>query len=279
MTRLAHQIRQERQPLALVVRVNPARGGKIVSLLDTDGVEWLTTSENAATYPGLPFGDAEMAGWDECAPTITACTVEGRALPDHGDIWDVPWTKVGDELTVAGRYWPYVLSRRISPISGGVRIDYRARATGRDDLPFLWAAHPQFAAPSGTHVELHGVTRVVDVLHEDRPQLAWSPSLASLDGLAPGGCRKVYVDPGEHANGARLVRPDGRALRMTWSSTCPYLGLWFDNEAWAREPVIAIEPSTAFADSLEAALLAGTAASLSRAKALTWWLELRVERL
>ena len=57
----------------LVVRVDPARGAKITSLVDADGTEWLTQSDGRGIpAPGTSFVDAEMARWDECAPTIAS---------------------------------------------------------------------------------------------------------------------------------------------------------------------------------------------------------------
>lgn len=210
----------------LSLTVAPERGGKIVSLLGADGTEWLTTSAEQGFAVGTAFGEAEMAGWDECAPTIDACTVDGSPLPDHGDVWDACWTGEADDLAVDGSSWPYRLRRRLLPLAdGGWRLEYRARATGNRPIPFLWAAHPQFAAPVGTRVELSGAPTMVDVLDPARPERPWSPDDGSFAALPPDGCRKLYVHPSERVHAATLRRPDGAALWLRWSASIPYLGL------------------------------------------------------
>lgn len=257
----------------LTAEVDPGRGAKITSLREPDGTEWLAQSAARGTPRGLAFLDAEMAGWDECAPTIVACRVLDREVPDHGDLWDTPFEEVDGALHAVGTSLEYCFARRISPTRDGLRIDYRAEALDRP-VPFLWAAHPQFAAPPGTRVELNeSVTSVVDVLDPGSAVQPWSTELATIDTLADGTCRKVYVDPAKPVDSARLVRADGRGLTLRWSAAAPYLGLWFDNREYARQPVIALEPATAFYDSLATAIGLGRAPMLEPGHPLHWWVE------
>lgn len=260
---------------ALSAVVDPRRGAKITSLVDSTGTEWLAQgSGNSTPSRGLPFIEAEMQGWDECAPTIVACRVAGRDLPDHGDLWDAEFDVDGDRLSIVATSLPCRFERRILPTTRGLRLEYSAEAR-EFAMPFLWAAHPQFAAPAGTHVEVAAkVGRVVDVLDPSTPAAAWSPELATIDTVDVGGCRKVYVDPDTVVDRARLVRADGSSLTLRWSDACPYLGIWFDAGAYSREPVIAIEPATAYFDSLETAVLLGRVPTLEPGVPLSWWVEL-----
>ena len=263
---------------ALSVVVDADRGAKIVSLREPDGLEWLAAADPAhPAPPGASFVDAEMAGWDECAPSIVACEVAGVEVPDHGDLWDRPFLGVGDELVAEGASFDYRFARSMRAIPGGVRFEYVAQARSTP-VPFLWAAHPQFVAPPGTRVELPGVTEVVDVLDPAEPLLPWTPALATIDTVSPGGCRKVYAAPSASARGARLVRADGRALELRWSLACPYVGVWFDRTAYSREPVIAIEPSTGYFDSLATAVERARVPVLDPGRALHWWVEVRPTR-
>ncbi|WP_204013628.1 aldose epimerase family protein [Virgisporangium aurantiacum] len=258
----------------MTFEIDAARGAKIISLRDPAGREWLTRSRRTGAVPGMPFGLAEMAGWDECAPTINQCVVDGRRLPDHGDAWDVPWTATGTGLRHAGASWPYVLRRRIvSTGDGGLRLEYSAETTG-GAVPFLWTAHPQFAAPPGSRVELSPTPeRAVEVSAKGWPVIGWSEQLTSLDALPDGGSRKVYVHPDEPAvTRVVLIRSDGGRLGLTLSPECRYLAIWLDNRAWADEPVIAVEPSLGYADSLEVAVALGTAPTLRPGEPLEWWL-------
>lgn len=255
--------------------VNPRRGAKITSLVDASGTEWLAPGRDGADPPpGTPFVDAEMGGWDECAPTIVACRVANRDLPDHGDLWDTEFHVDGDLVSAVGTSMPYRFQRRIHATPTGLRLEYSAESLA-DPIPFLWAAHPQFAAPPGTRIELPStIHSVVDVLDPSTPELAWTPDLATIDSLSVGECRKVYVAPSTPVDRARLVRVDGSALVMRWSETCPYLGIWFDHSAYSATPVIALEPATAYYDSLERAVQLGRASHLKTGHPLTWWVEL-----
>lgn len=259
----------------LTAVVDPARGAKITSLVDADGVEWLAQAEPGAPV-GAAFTDAEMAGWDECAPSIVACTVDGAPVPDHGDLWNVPFEELPDgTLRAHGASLDYRFERRIEPTSDGLRLHYSALALSRP-IPFLWAAHPQFLAPHGTRVVVPGVVVVEDVMVHPRASMPWSDELSTIDTVREGGCRKVYVLPERAVASADLLRGDGRTLRMSWSAAAPYLGIWFDHGAYSREPVIALEPCTGYYDSLETALALARVAYLEVGTPLEWWVDLAV---
>ncbi|TQK17669.1 hypothetical protein FBY40_0146 [Microbacterium sp. SLBN-154] len=261
----------------LTAQVIPQRGGKVASLRDRTGREWLAQPEQPVGSParvGANFLRAEMAGWDECAPTIVACTLDGRALADHGSLWTAAFVADGSTLTTSDEHYGFDFSRTIVVDGDGLRFDYWVRS--ERTLPFLWAAHPQFQAPPGTYVELPSrVDRVVDVLDPTLRSFAWSPAAAAIDDLEPGGCRKLYADPERSVQHATLVRPDG-ALQLTWSGECPYIGLWLEKGMFRREPVIAIEPTTGFFDSLATAVALDRCAQVSPDAPLRWSLHLRV---
>ncbi len=189
---------------------DPARGAKITSLRGADGREWLTQPGLRKSAPGASFGDAEMAGWDECAPTITACRVGAHELPDHGDAWDAAWDDKGQEVSHRGTAWPYRLTRWVTQTeSGSIRLEYEASAT-RDAIAFLWAAHPQFAAMPGTRVVIPDPPRtVVDVLTEEHLSEPWDERLMSIDCVDRGSHRKLYLPP-EHSGIIRDACACGR---------------------------------------------------------------------
>lgn len=258
--------------------VSPSRGGKIVSLRDQAGREWLAqpaagTGLPAPALPGAVFTEAEMCGWDECAPSIVACAVEGVELPDHGELWTRRWWVREDETGVDAPSFGYRFSRRIEPIPGGFAFHYEVRATERP-FPFLWAAHPQFLAPPGSRVVVDAGDLVWDVVAEPAVQLRWEPGLASLDTLPPGGCRKFYLPPERAVSTAELQLADGDRLRLRWDErVLPYLGVWFDAGRHSRENVVALEPSTGFYDSLERAVGFGRVSIVHPGAPLAWTLE------
>lgn len=254
--------------------VDPARGAKIVSLVDASGYEWLLPPRAGEYPPGTPFTDAEMGGWDECAPSIVACPMAaGRETPDHGDLWDVGW-EGGSELRVAGRSAPYTFRRAISASDHGLRLDYEV--TADEDMPFLWAAHPQFSAPPGTRVHLD-VPEVVEVLDSPGTREPWTAARATIDTLSPGGRRKVYADPDRVVDHAVLSVPGHGELELRWSGDiAPYVGLWFDAGAFARRPVIAIEPTTGYYDSVAVAAAAHRVLILRAGRPVAWHVEVDV---
>ena len=158
----------------------------------------------------------------------------------------------------------------------GLAIDYEVTAGARS-VPFLWAAHPQFRAPASTRVELPSAVRtVIDVMDPTLPERPWSSELGSIDTIAPAGYRKVYAHPDLPVEGARLVHPDGALLDIRWTHECPYVGLWFDKFDFRSEGIIAIEPTTAYFDSLDTAIALGRAPKIAPGETLAWTLFLRV---
>ncbi len=76
--------------------VVPELGAKIISLKNLrTGREWMWHPPGGLklfrNHPGDAFSKSPLAGADECLPTITPCSWQGRELPDHGEVWNVPW--------------------------------------------------------------------------------------------------------------------------------------------------------------------------------------------
>ncbi len=271
----------------LTMIIVPGRGGKIVSLVDDQGTEWLLGPPDqlpAPAQPGARFIEADLCGWDECAPTIDACRLtDGTELPDHGELWTTAWStpagaatvERGGALEVTGTALPYTLRRDVVATDTGLELRYRVSTDGRP-VPFLWAAHPQFLAPPGTMIELPAaIDRVIDVYAEPGAEHRWDTGLASIDTVPEGTGRKVYLPPTEPVGSAALRRPDGRTLRLSWDpAIAPYLGLWYDRRGFARAEVIAIEPSTGYYDSLAEAVSRDRVSTVAPDRPLEWTLAL-----
>lgn len=274
--------------------VVPWLGAKLLSLLDKrSGVEWLAGSGSRPVRPvayGAGFTEQDMSGWDEMFPTISACPYpgpgdqHGAPLPDHGEVWSLPWTVESTQagrlrLSVQGRALPYRLTRTAYYAAPDcLALQYDLVNLGRDPLPYIWAAHPQFDC--GEHAQIvlpPQIKRVCNVLPEawgwGAPETgyAWPQApavngqVAELDRVGPPAlrrARKFYVLPGERAGSIALVRrpggeglrPDGVWLRMAWDTAgIPYLGLWVDEGALHHQSVAAPEPATGFYDNLDLA--------------------------
>jgi galactose mutarotase-like enzyme len=294
---------------AIRVVVAPLLGAKIVSLFDKRcGHEWLVAPRRPyrpLAYASV-FVDQDMSGWDEMFPTIDACSYPlsgayaGARLPDHGEVWSLPWQVEGVEpcalaLGVDGIALSYRLHRRLVLAAlGEIRLEYHLENTGAAAFVYLWTAHPQFAAGEHTAILLpDGTDQVLNVI----PGAVWGDAgevypwsrARSKDGRAweldrvrsadNHDCRKFYLPPESPAAWASLVdRRLGCSVRMEWSpGELPYLGIWVDEGAYNPVPVVALEPSNGYYDSLAAAVHHRRLGSIDPGASHTWSLVVRLQ--
>jgi hypothetical protein len=277
----------------MAVTVLPRRGAKIASILHAPtGREWLEPPAGElgqAPAFGSVFTDGDMCGWDEMVPTIVSCDYpaepyQSARLADHGEVWAVEWTVERDHDTVvcttAGRALPYRFSRTMHAEGSRLSLSYELAVTGTAALWLMWAAHPQFAVhETGTRMVLpRDVDQLVDVTAETPATLVWpSKSLETSERLVSGEGRKLYVAPDSHVGSAALVDGDGSWLRMDWDpAVVPYLGIWLDNRAYSRRPVIVLEPTTGYYDNLAHAHAMNRAPLIEPGKPSRWTVEVSV---
>lgn len=91
-----------------------------------------------------PFDPADYAtgpgaGIDECLPTVLPCEVEGRALPDHGELWNTPPDFSPDGLRChwSLRSLPLDFTRHLRLCRDTLHLHYRIqnRAVSAHSLP------------------------------------------------------------------------------------------------------------------------------------------------
>jgi len=265
---------------SLRVIIVPDLGAKIVSLYDQlHGREWLVPSirEVKQTIYGAVFTDQDMSGWDEMLPTIIACEWDGAQLPDHGEVWSIPWKLESMEscltLSVEGISFPYHFVRSALLVAPDtLELRYSLTNTGQKELPYMWTAHPQFLVDEHTRIIFPTeVTQVVNVIDDDPvwgkagELVSWPEAISGtgqvwqLDrvrSVENHTCRKIYTLPQQSVSWAALVDEHlGCQLRLEWSSDfAPYLGLWIDEGTYNTAPVAALEPSNGYYDSLERAV-------------------------
>jgi galactose mutarotase-like enzyme len=281
---------------AMRVVIVPELGAKIVSLYDKNhGREWLVPPIRPVkqTVYGSVFVDQDMSGWDEMLPTIIACTWEGAHLPDHGEVWSIPWNLEsvdgGVTLSIDGMAVPYHFRRSAALVAPDIlELRYSLKNTGQKDLSYLWAAHPQFAADTNTRIVFPPeVKQVVNVIEDDpvwgkADELYGWPEATSAAGhpwrldrirsLENHACRKFYTLPEQPVSWAALVDEKlGCQLRLDWPSEfAPYLGLWIDEGMFNTAPVAALEPANGYYDSLENSIAHQRVAVLEPGQETTW---------
>ena len=114
-----------------------------------------------------PFDQSDASGWDECLPSVGACTVHTPAgpahIPDHGDLWRIPWDLVShtpDSVTLRAQCFslPLELTRSISvrEITTGWQLclEYTLVNRGSHAIPWSWAAHSLFSVEPGDSLHL-----------------------------------------------------------------------------------------------------------------------------
>lgn len=267
------------------VTVAPWRGGKITSLRGPGGAEWLAPPAGGRLLDGesgAAFTDAEMFGWDECAPTIDAATLrDGTRLTDHGDLWDVRWEVEasgepgGAIVTVGhGSDWPYTLRRSIRVAGTRVLLDYVVVSSDSVPRPFLWAAHPQFLAPAASRVRIEGAGEMVRTDPAPAEMVEWDPGLVDLPA---GACRKWWSPRDSMVRAASLERPDGSALTVrARGDAVRWLGVWADAGVYSAERVVALEPATGWYDDAARAQTEGSVLVLGSGEAAAWSLEVEL---
>ncbi|MFO7632703.1 MAG: hypothetical protein R6W76_09200 [Caldilinea sp.] len=294
----------------LCVVTIPQLGAKLVSLLDKrSGREWLAGAGERPLRPvpyGALFHEQDMSGWDEMFPTIVACTYPGAGerhgtpLPDHGEVWTLNWSvsETDDDclaLAVEGRALPYRLARTLTfSAPDTLELRYRLTNLGRQPMPYIWAAHPQFVC--GGDAEILFPPEVIEVCNTlpamwgwgaPETRFGWPVALDAkgnhtrLDRVGPPTLRrgrKVFALPGAHPDWAGvLCRPAGDWLHLAWdAASVPYLGLWVDEGAISHESVVAPEPMTGFYDSLETAWAKQEVTIIEPGATRAWTLRVRL---
>ncbi|MDR7544147.1 MAG: hypothetical protein QN120_07870 [Armatimonadota bacterium] len=242
----------------------PDAGAKVASLVLGDHeVLWRNPHVPIRPAPyGARYRDWGASGIDICFPSIAPCPFpsppwRGLAVPDHGEVWALPWTVEirpdGAHLWVEGRQWPYRLALIVRLDDGTLAFTTQVENLGDAAFPYLWALHPAFPLtrqtrlrwPASEHVEAKG----------QRMEL-YTP------GRVPEGfVAKVFAGPLHR--GEVTLEEDRITVRFQWDPRLlPYLGVWISNEDETQtggRRCIAVEPSFAPTDSLEAAFAAGSA--------------------
>jgi hypothetical protein len=277
----------------IALSIEPGRGGKITSLVGVGNVvcrEWLEGAEGplvGSADPRVAFDVGDMCGWDEMMPSIAPCRYPGSEieLPDHGELWRKAWDVTAQganwvSTRVAGDALAYVFERTLTLEANSLRVDYRVSTDVDDDLYFLWAAHPLFDSRPGTRVVL-GHRPMSLVRYGDPtsgPIDTWPADGVSVEGdLGVGASEKLFLAPGSEDVVVSLVDSDGPSLTMRWRRVdVPYVGLWLDNRAYSRHPVVAIEPTNWTDDALDSAVTAGGQWVVAKGRDRVWSIEVVV---
>ena len=179
----------------------------------------------------MSFDQADASGWDECLPSVAACTLETYAgaahVPDHGDLWRVEWKNrepksrepgtgnreqgsedVAGPVTMTGTCFslPLILERTAhlteSATGWHLQLDYLLRNTGTFAAPWSWAAHPLFVAEEGDRIVLPEAVATLRLEGSGGNRLGKSGDTVSwpVASLAHGARSNLSVAQGPESN-------------------------------------------------------------------------------
>lgn len=263
--------------------VTPALGAKVVSLRNLrSGREWMWHPAGGLklfrSRHGEDFSHSALVGWDECLPTIAPCTWKGRALPDHGEAWNLAWDldsaawgrgvlKTSVRLPISC----FQLTRTLELSGPALNVEYVLENPTPLAQEFLWSAHPLLALHEGDQLEL---------TEEARCLLNGDSCLNSLQ-FKEGSpaCAKLYAGPLRQGRAGVFNSRTGDRLTFEWDTTeCNTLGVWLTRGGWHGHHHLALEPTNGAADSLALAATeqkrCGVVPPQSRK---TWSFQLRLE--
>jgi galactose mutarotase-like enzyme len=294
----------------------PALGGKIASL--RIGAEELLQTPLKPLAPRtqtMDFAESDASGWDECLPSVAGCTVETEAgpatIPDHGDLWRVPWHVLQasqDSATLRANCFslPLQLTRSLilTEAASGWRLEFLYSLTnlGAYRVPWAWSAHPLFAVDAGDRIVLPDGIQTLRLEGSNGNRIggggdsvSWpvTPSkdngntnLSLVSSIDSGIGDKLSAGPFGPAQPAWCALERNRiGLRLTVRfepSLTPYLGLWLCYGGWPDEPgakqfCVAPEPATAPVDSLQQA--GPWSLLLDPGETVNWPMELLIDRI
>ncbi|MBI9107444.1 MAG: hypothetical protein JEZ04_11930 [Spirochaetales bacterium] len=258
----------------LRVTLVPSAGARTASMIYLPEREELLWQNPSPTHAMVkytqPFPDGEGAGFDEMFPTINPCPYpdspwKGIEMPDHGEVWALPWNCVIEpdcvRLDVHGVRLPYRLSKSVRLEGAVMKSVYRLENCSPFPMPFLYAAHPLFNVTAGDRIivpdNLKSVINSVssEALPEYGAEHEWTDALSVMPPENPTGFKKYYFT-GKNTEGWSALRREELSLEIRMSCSAeelPYLGIWMNEGGWADQYNLALEPASAPMDDLPAA--------------------------
>ena len=288
----------------------PEIGSKMASLTDkTSAHEYLwqepTLGCSRPEY-GTPFDAWDMYGFDDMFPTISACYYhkkpwQGTGLPDHGEVWSLPWKyQLQDgkiHFWVSGIRLPYRLDKWVYFSAPHIlRFEYRVTNHTPFEQDFIWAAHPLLNMVPGTKILLPPeVKRVVNVLSGGKrlggyQQVhSWPKTLTpdgmdyKIDTVSPRSSlfEKYYVQDPLREGWAALYQPRTReVIALSFPvKEVPYLGIWINEGGFANQYNAALEPCTGAFDRVDLAALHGKVGSVKANSQCRWYLNVTIRKI
>lgn len=284
----------------LRVEVLPALGGRVQSLVDRRRErEWMwrpPTQPAAASSVGDEYDERWQGGFEELFPNDAPTTLDGRELPDHGELWPVSWEVVEHEdgqrlaLRTVGEVTGVEVAKEFRVEGPELHVAYELRGDLDRPLHYLFKLHAAVAVDGASRLELPGgelepVDPEFGTILPGAGRWPWpGPDGADVSVCRPptSGHREfVYVH--DLPEGWCGVRDDRRRARLRLEyprEIFPFCWFFLTYGGWRDHQVAVLEPCTNYPKDLGTAVASGTSALLPAGPASTSFaVTFRVEEL
>jgi len=293
----------------LKVTLVPCMGGKIASIIykphETE-LLWQNPSDGFVTSEyDSAFADGDMSGIDDMFPTIDECFYpdgpwKGTRLPDHGEVWALPWDYQVNEnevtLSVLGVRIPYKLTKILSLKEQKVELRYELSNLSPFSFKFIWVLHPLFKVDEFTRIILPECVKQVINVGNSQSRLGAYGSTHSwpitkdclgevydMSKILPpekGSCDKYYVLNSTPEGWCALLNKRNKLeIRVAFTKEqVPYLGIWVNEGAYHEQYNVALEPCTGAFDKVDIAAQWDAVSTISAMGTYKWNLSIEVKQ-
>ena len=288
---------------ALCVTFLPDYACKTAGLVSKKtGREFLfqSTRETLEIPPyAAPFSRYDSSGFDEVFPSIDACPYPygkyaGTPVPDHGEVWALPWDCTPDtahnalSACVKSPRLPYILSKHVSLRGNEIRFAYRVQNTSDEPFYFIWTPHCLLACSPATRLLVpDNLREVISVEHGTQHLGPWGTrhtyplttdvngkpfDLAATEPATAKNCEKFYFTSRNTAGWCGIRHTDsGEELLYRYDADkVPFLGVWKTHGGYRGDYNIALEPCTGIYDDLYLAYKIRRAAAVAPQGEYAW---------
>lgn len=280
----------------LTALILPEDGGKLASVTSNrDGFEFLCQNPSPdyarLAYDGS-YVNSECSSWDDMFPTIDPYTPEageyaGLTYPDHGEVCRLPLTVTfeGESavLSCTSRLFAVDFEKKITPEEdGALALTYTIRNRGREDFPYIWAAHCMLVGTDDLRVKTpYPADAPVAYTFgpEDRDTLPRDRMLGK-DSDRAVSYKFYYEEPTDGGFLRAVYTESGHSFEMDYrdsAAALPYVGLWINNGNFKGYHNFALECASAPFDAPHKALERGYCSVLPAGETLTFTVRVRVE--
>lgn len=262
----------------------PDYGGKLASIKSKlSNREFLFQSkEDKLKIPSYAssFSDYDSSGFDEVFPTIDACPYpdglnKNKLVPDHGEVWAMPWNFKIEENTiklwVESKNFSYILEKQIKLEGNCVNFTYTLKNLSKNDnFKFIWTPHALLNGNESTKIVIPKyLDTIISVEHSSQHLGSWGSihsypltkslktnkliDLSRLEDKSANNCEKFYFLNKLKENdycGVDYTDTKEKLLYKYDVDKVPYLGVWKTHGAYRGDYNFALEPCTGVYDDL-----------------------------